>query len=259
MQKEFPLQHPLKNDDVDTLMKKLKMLIRIMEEFCLQATRDKALMGLHSLVAAIISLSAEVYDAVQKNRVFVAASIACQVVELYIQLLWLDKHFDTHGIDYIDFGYVEQINMLRVHPERRDQVLEKIKQNSCDRFLLPKSKSADLLDIKNYRKHWYPGTLKDISNECFADIWEQIQETPQLADYYGNTDVNYENYQLLCGFKHCSPYIVRKCFATMQSFAEDTPEETKRIIVSNVVQSLYVICEIMERHGDQILHVKPVA
>ena len=78
-------------------------------------------------------------------------------------------------------------------------------------------------------------------------------------DYYGGTDVNYENYQLFCGFKHFSPYMVRKCFATMRSFVEDTPEDTKWIALVTVVQNLIVICEILERHGDHILHVKPVA
>ena len=259
LQKEYPLPHPLKNDDVDTLMKKLRMMVSTMEQFKPQATTDKGLMGIHSLTAAIVSLSAEVYNAMSKNRVFVACSITCQILELYIQLLWLDKHFDTNGRDYIDFGYVEQINMLRVHPDRKALVLEKIKNNNCERFLLPDHKNADLLDIKNYRKHWYPGTLRTLSNECFKDIWEQIKNVPQLVDYYGGMDVNYENYQLFCGFKHFSPYIVRKCFATISSFAEDTPEDTKWIALVNVVQNLMVICEILERHGDDILHVKAVA
>ena len=257
--KEFPLQHPLKNDDIDTLMKKLRMMVRTMEQFKPQATRDKGLMAIHSLTAAIISLAAEVYDAMQNNRVFVACSITCQILELYIQLLWLDKHFDTNGNDYIDFGYVEQIEMLRVHPERKDKVLEILKQNNCERFLLKNIKNANPLDRKNYRQHWYPGNIKTISNDCFVDIYEQIKNVPQLLDYYGGIDINYENYQLFCGFKHFSPYMVRKCFATMSSFAEDTPEDTKWIALVNVVQNLMVICEILERHGDHILHVKPIA
>ncbi len=259
LQKEYPLPHPLKNDDVDTLMKKLRMMVRTMEQFKPQATRDKGLMAIHSLTAAIISLAAEVYDAMQNNRVFVACSITCQILELYIQLLWLDKHFDTNGNDYIDFGYVEQIEMLRVHPERKDKVLEILKQNNCERFLLKNLKNANPLDRKNYRQHWYPGNIKTISNDCFVDIYEQIKNVPQLLDYYGGIDINYENYQLFCGFKHFSPYMVRKCFATMSSFAEDTPEDTKWIALVTVVQNLIVICEILERHGDHILHVKPVA
>ena len=129
MQKDFPLPHPLKNDDIDTLMKKLRMMVRTMEQFKTQATRDKGLMAIHSLTAAIVSLAAEVYDALLNDRVFVACSLACQIIEGEIQLLWLNKHFDTNGADYIDFGYVEQIDMLRVHPERKDRVLEMIKQN----------------------------------------------------------------------------------------------------------------------------------
>ena len=52
--KDFPLPHPLKNDDIDTLMKKLRMMVRTMEQFKTQATRDKGLMAIHSLTAAIV-------------------------------------------------------------------------------------------------------------------------------------------------------------------------------------------------------------
>lgn len=44
MQQDFPLSHPLKNDDIDTLMKKLRMMVRTMEQFHPQATKNKALM-----------------------------------------------------------------------------------------------------------------------------------------------------------------------------------------------------------------------
>lgn len=256
---EFPLQHPLKNDDVDTLMKKLRLMVRTMENFHPQETKDKGLIGIHSLVAAMISLAAEVYDALQKDRVFVACSLTCQMIELEIQLLWLNKHFYTNGVDYIDFGYVEQIDMLRVHPERADRVLELIKQNKCERFLVNKPKDDNLLNKSNYRQHWYPGTIKSISNECFEVVWNKIKNIPELAKYYDHVDVNYENYQLFCGFKHFSTYCVRKCFATSQSFVEDTPQDTRWITLVTVLQVLLSICIILEDRGDPILHVKAIA
>ena len=159
----------------------------------------------------------------------------------------------------MDFGYIEQIDMLRVHPERADKVLNLIKQNNCKRFLLNKPKNSNLLDRTNYRKHWYPGTLKSISNECFNDVWEEIKNIPELATYYDHVDVNYENYQLFCGFKHFSTYCVRKCFATSQSFAEDTSEETRWSTLVTNLTALLSVCQILEQHGDSILHVKPVA
>ena len=259
LQKEYPLPHPLKNDDVDTLMKKLRMMVRTMESFHPQATKDKALMGLHSLVAAMISLAAEIYEALQKDRVFVACSLTCQMIELEIQLLWLNKHFNTNGADYIDFGYIEQIDMLRVHPERVDRVLELIKQNNCERFFINKPKDDNLLNRKNYRTHWYPGTLKSISQDYFEDVWNKIKDIPELAKYYEHVDVNYENYQLFCGFKHFSTYCVRKCFATSQSFVEDTPQDTRWITLVTVLQVMLAVCEILEQHGDHILNSKPVA
>lgn len=259
MQQDFPLPHPLKNDDIGTLMKKLRMMVRTMEQFHLQATKDKGLMGIHSLTAAIISLAAEVYDALQNNRVFVACSLACQIIEGEIQLLWLNKHFDTNGADYMDFGYVEQIDMLRVHPERKDKVLEMIKKNKCERFLHKNIKDPDLLDRNSYNKKWYGNTIQNISSDYFDDVLDQIKDVPALAEYYNNTDVNYENYQLFCGFKHFATYCVRKCFATSQSFAEDTPEDTRWVVLITVLTALIGVGQVLCQHGDNILNSKPVA
>lgn len=257
--REFPLQHPLKNDDIETLMKKLRMMVCTMEQFKPQATKDKGAMAIHSLTAAIISLSAEVYEALLNDRVFVACSIACQILEGEIQLLWLNKHFDTNGSDYMDFGYVEQIDMLRVHPERKDKVLEMITQNNCERFLRKNIKNPDLLDRNSYNKKWYGNTIQNISGDYFDDVLDQIKDVPALAEYYNNTDVNYENYQLFCGFKHFTTYCVRKCFATSQSFAEDTLEDTRWVTLVTVLMSLLCVCQILEQHGDYILNSKPVA
>jgi hypothetical protein len=257
--KEFPLEHPLKNDDIDTLMKKLRMMVRTMEQFHPQETKNKGLMGIHSLVAAIISLSAEVYDALLNNRVFVACSLACQILEGEIQLMWLNKHFDTNGDDYMDFGYVEQIDMLRVHPDRKDEVLAMIKQNHCERFLKRSIKDPDLLDRNSYNKKWYGNTIQNISGDYFDDVLDQIKDVPVLAEYYNNTDANYENYQLFCGFKHFATYCVRKCFATSRSFREDTPDETRKSALVTVLTALLGVCQVLEQHGDNILNSKPVA
>ena len=259
LQKEYPLPHPLKNDDVDTLMKKLRMMVRTMESFHPQATKDKALMGLHSLVGAIISLSAEVYDALQNNRVFVASSITCQILEAEIQLLWLNKHFNTRGKDFIDFGYVEQIEMLRVHPDRKDRVLELLNQNNCDRFLRKSLKNPNRLDRNSYNKKWYSDTIQNISEDYFKLVLESIQDTPELVAYYENRDINYENYQLFCGYKHFSPYLVRRFFATSQSFQEDESKYARVAVLQTVLTSLLNVCFVLEQHGDHILNSKPVA
>ena len=259
LQKEYPLPHPLKNDDVETLMKKLRMMVRTMESFRPQATNDKALMGLHSLVGAIISLSAEVYDALQNNRVFAAGSITCQILEAEIQLLWLNKHFNTRGKDFIDFGYVEQIDMLRVHPDRKDRVLELLKQNNCDRFLRKGLKNPNRLDRNSYNKKWYGDTIQNISEDYFKLVLESIQDTPELVAYYDNKDINYENYQLFCGYKHFSPYLVGRFFATSQSFQEDESKYARVAVLQTVLTSLLNVCFVLEQHGDHILNSKPVA
>jgi len=237
----------------------LGMMVRTMESFHPQATKDKALMGLHSLVGAIISLSAEVYDALQNNRVFVASSITCQILEAEIQLLWLNKHFNTRGKDFIDFGYVEQIEMLRVHPDRKDRVLELLNQNNCDRFLRKSPRNPNRLDRNSYNKKWYGDTIQNISEDYFKLVLESIQDTPELVAYYENKDINYENYQLFCGYKHFSPYLVRRFFATSQSFQEDESKYARMAVLQTVLNSILNVCFILEQHGDPILHIKPVA
>ena len=256
---EYPLPHPLKDDDIETLMKKLRMMVRTMEQFKLQPTKDKGLMGIHSIIAAIVSLSAEVYDALLNNRVFVACSLACQIIEGEIQLLWLNKHFNTNGADYMDFGYVEQIDMLRVHPDHKDKVLEQLKQNNCERFLRKNIENHDLLNRNSYNKKWYGNNIQHISKDYFDDVLEYVSKIPALANYYNNVDVNYENYQLFCNFKHFATYYVRQCFATSGAFTEDSRDELRETVLSTVLTSLLCVCQILEEHGDNILNTKPVA
>lgn len=257
--KEFPLVRSLKYDDVGIWMQKLKRMVGAMVQFRPQATNDKALMGIHSLAAAIISLASEVYEALQNDRVFVASSITCQIIEAEIQLKWLNKHFDTNGKDFIDFGYVEQIDMLLVHPERRDRVLELLKQNNCDRFLRKGIKNPNRLERNNYNKKWYGNTIQNISEDYFKDVLNSIQDIPELVKYYENKDVNYENYQLFCGFKHFSPYLVRKCFATSRSFRDDAGELPRKLVLHTVLHSLQGVCFVLCQHGDNILNIGPTA
>lgn len=206
----------------------------------------------------MISLAAEVYDALEKDRVFVACSLACQILEGEIQLMWLNKHFDTNGADYIDFGYVEQIDMLRTHPDRKDTVLKMIKENNCERFLRKNIKDPDLLDRNSYNKNWYGNKVQKISKDYFDDVLECIKKIPELEEYYNNVDVNYENYQLFCNFKHFATYYVRQCFATSESFREDTPDETRKSALITVLIALLGVCQVLEQHGDHILNARPL-
>lgn len=252
--------NPFIEDDINSLINKLGVFIHTAEIFkCPQTNQDKGLMGLQSMAAAIISLGAEVLNAIKQNRIFVAASLVSQMTEAEIQLLWFDKHYDTNKDDFIDFGYVEQLDMLRVHPERADRVLEQIKQNNCERFLRPNQEEPDLLKRENYYKCWYKDKIRNVSKKYFDDVLEEIKnKMPEVYEYYNGVDVNYENYQLFCGFKHFSTYLVRKCFATEGSFKEDAPVDTKRVVLICALHSLLNMALVLEQHGYNILSVKAV-
>lgn len=259
------MQHPgvqflktLSDDTIDTLIKKLKMGVKIFEAFKFAPPTHSANIAIRSIGAAIISLSAAVLDALEKKRIFVACSLCSQITESEIQLRWLDKHFDARGADYMDFGYVEQISMLRMHPERKEAVLQMLKEHNCRRFFCKNPKDDNLLNPKNYVKNWYGDTIKNISEDCLQDLLEEIKDIPEMLEYYNNSDPHYENYQVFCGFKHISSYCVRKCFATESSFVEDTPEDTARVVLILTIQALISLGVIMGRHGDQVLNMKPV-
>lgn len=205
--------------------------------------------------AAMISLGAEILNAVENGRIFVAASLACQILEAEIQLLWFDKHKKTNGDDFIDFGYVESIDMLRVHPDRSNELLTKLKANNCQRFLrIPTTDDSELLKRENYKNNWYGDKIKNLSKNVFDDILKHVNTNmPDIAKYYNNIDVNYENYQLFCKFKHFAPYMVRKCFATEHSFREDAPAETAWTILISTLHSLINMAGILDKHGNNLL------
>lgn len=253
---------PFSNDDTNTLIKKLRMFIHTAQQFKPCSTnKDKFLMSIQSMSGAMISLGAEILNAVENGRTFVAASLVCQLLEAEIQLLWFDKHKATNGNDFIDFGYVEQIEMLRVHPERASVVLALLKNNNCQRFLRNSTTDdTELLKRENYKNNWHGDKIKNLSRDVFNDILQYVNTNiPNIAEYYQNMDVNYENYQLFCKFKHFAPYMVRQCFATEHSFREDTPDNTTWSVVISTLHALINMAGILQKHGSDLLNAKAVS
>lgn len=249
---------PFAKDDQDTLIKKLRMFVHTAQQYKPCSTNnDKFLMGLHSISAAMISLGAEILNAVENGRTFVAASLAAQILEAEIQLLWFDKHKAINGDGFIDFGYVESIDMLRVHPDRATALLDLLKANNCQRFLrTPTTDNNELLKRENYKNNWHGDKIKNLSKDVFDDVLKYVNTNmPDVAKYYANTDVNYKNYQLFCKFKHFAPYMVRKCFATEHSFREDTPAETTWTILVTTLHSLINMAGILDKHGNNLLGI----
>lgn len=253
---------PFANDDQETLIKKLRMFVDTAQNFKLSATnKNKFLMGVQSMSAAMVSLAAEILTAVEHGRIFVAASLTSQIIEAEIQLLWFDKHKHTNGNDFIDFGYVEQIEMLRVHPDRAKTVLDMLKNNNCQRFLrIPTTDDNELLKRENYKNNWHGDKIKNISKETFDDVLKYVtSHMPHIAEYYNGIDVNYENYQLFCKFKHFAPYMVRKCFATEYSFKEDTPQGTAMSVLVCTLGALLNLSIVLDRNGNHLLNAKPTS
>ena len=105
---------------------------------------------LMSSAKAILSLTGDAYN---------GCILTSHMLEVLIQLTWLlDKKERIK--QYIDFGVVEQLEGLHLHPEKKGQILNIIKEKNIQRLLQKKfleKKITDkiLLESENYYKFWY--------------------------------------------------------------------------------------------------------
>ena len=80
-------------------------------------TNSTAILSLRVLSGAIFALCRDAFTLLENNRIFTACSLTCQAIEAQIQLLCIDKMFDTKGRDYYEFAFVEQLRSLSINPQ----------------------------------------------------------------------------------------------------------------------------------------------
>lgn len=116
-------------------------------------TNSTALLSLRILSSAILALCRDAFSLLENNRIFTACSLVCQATEAQIQLLCIDKLYDTKGRDYYEFAFIEQLKSLPINPHWQEKTLQRMHYYNCERFYNGKGKNT--ADFNSYNKNWY--------------------------------------------------------------------------------------------------------
>ena len=217
-------------------------------------TNSTALLSLRVLSGAIFALCRDAVSLLENNHIFTACSLTCQAIEAQIQLLCLDKKYDTNGKDYYEFAFVEQLRSLPLNPHWKEKTLQRMQHYNCERFYNGKGK--DPADINSYYKNWYrsfANSIKDLSNIAFPHF-KEIFHTQGISflEEDLNIDLLYENYQTLCSFKHLSPFIVGDTFLVQGKLFEEQKLNHKEVALMGIYTALLSVILVLNRHDEQI-------
>ena len=220
----------------------------------LKKTNSTAILSLRVLSAAILSLCEDAFMLLEKKHVFTACSLTCQAIEAQIQLLCIDKLFETKGRDYYEFAFVEQLRSLEMSPQWQENTLKRMQNYQCERFFNGKGKNT--LDINSYHKHWYQSfanTIKDMGNIAFPHLKNiLISHNINVFQEYNDINILYENYQTLCGFKHFSPFIVGDTYRVQKKFFEDPKTNHEKVALICIYIILISTIFILNNHNEKI-------
>lgn len=212
------------------------------------------ILSLRVLSGAIFALCRDAFSLLENNRIFTACSLACQAVEAQMQLLCIDKMYNTNGRDYYEFAFVEQLRSLLINPQWQEKTLQRMKSYNCERFYKGKGKNPS--DIKSYQDYWYQSfanKLKDLGDIAFPHFIE-IFHAQGISFLEEDLNINllYENYKTLCFFKHLSPFIVGNTFLVQDKLYEDQRENHREVALTSIYTALISVILILNRHNEKI-------
>lgn len=217
-------------------------------------TNSTAILSLRILSRAIFALCRDAFSLLENGRVFTACSLVCQATEAQIQLLCIDKMYDTKGRDYYEFAFVEQLKSLPINPQWQEKTLLRMHHYNCERFYTGKGKNTS--DIDSYHKNWYKSfanSIKDLSKIAFPHCKEMFHTHGiSFLEENLNIDLLYENYQTLCSFKHLSPFIVGDTFLVQGKFFEHQKINHKEVALTGIYTALLSVIFVLNRHNEQI-------
>lgn len=215
---------------------------------------DTALLSLRVLSGAIFALCRDAITLLENNRIFTACSLTCQAIEAQIQLLCIDKMYDTKGRDYYEFAFVEQLRSLPINPQWQEKILKRMQHYNCERFYNGKGKNT--ADIDSYYKNWYrsfANSIKDLSDIAFPHFKEIFHaQGISFLEEDLNIDLLYENYQTLCSFKHLSPFIVGDTFLVQGKLLEEQKLNHKEVALMGIYTALISVILVLNRHDEQV-------
>lgn len=219
-----------------------------------QRTSNTALLSLRILSGSIFALYRDAVSLLENDHIFTACSLTCQAIEAQIQLLCLDKKYDTKGKDYYEFAFVEQLRSIPMSPQWREQTLQRMQKYNCERFYNGKGK--DTINIDSYYKNWYrsfANSVKDLSSIAFPHFLEIFHKQGiTFLEENLNIDFLYENYQTLCSFKHLSPFIVGDTFLVQGKLREKQNINHKKVALMGIYTALISVILVLNRHDEQI-------
>lgn len=230
----------------------IKQALNNIENTKFKKTNNTATLSLRILSSAIFALCRDAFSLLESNRIFTACSLVCQATEAQIQLLCIDKMYDTKGRDYYEFAFIEQLKSLPINPQWQEKTLQRMRNYNCERFYNGKGKH--IADINSYDKNWYrsfANSIKDLSNIAFPHF-KEIFHTQGIRFFEENLNIDllYENYQTLCSFKHLSPFIVGNTFLVQGNLVENQMINHRDIALTGIYTALISVIFVLNRHDE---------
>lgn len=166
------------------------------------------------------------------NDYYNACILASHMLEGLILLTWMLDKPKERVRQYADFGTIEFLEGLCIHPEEKDEILNFIKKNNLKRLLKKDIQGQELTDEvllnpKNYYNKWYRPEAKDIS-----DIVQRLTNNgnhPEIANIK-------HSYDKFCAYKHYAPYVMMPRYGTSMNI----PNRDEFLAISISLQCLYI-------------------
>lgn len=230
----------------------IKQALTNIEDTKFKKTNNTAILSLRILSSAIFALCRDAFSLLESNRIFTACSLVCQAAEAQIQLLCIDKMYDTKGRDYYEFAFIEQLKSLPINPQWQEKTLQRMRNYNCERFYNGKGKH--IADINSYDKNWYrsfANSIKDLSDIAFPHF-KEIFYTQGIRFFEENLNIDllYENYQTLCSFKHLSPFIVGNTFLVQGNLVENQMINHRDVALTGIYTALISVIFVLNRHDE---------
>lgn len=166
------------------------------------------------------------------NDYYNACILASHMLEGLIILTWMLDKPKERVRQYADFGTIEFLEGLHIHPEEKDDILNFIKKNNLKRLLKKDIQGQELTDEvllnpKNYYNKWYRPEVKDIS-----DI---VQKLTNNGNHPEITNIKH-SYDRFCAYKHYAPYVMMPRYGTNMNI----PNCDEFLAISISLQCLYI-------------------
>ena len=196
---------------------------------------------LMSSAKAILSLTGDAYN---------GCILTSHMLEALIQLVWLLDR-EERIKQYIDFGVIEQLEGLHLHPEKKEQILKIIKEKDIQRllqkdFLDKKITDKILLKPENYYKFWYKPEANGLS--------AMVDKLTKDGKHQEINNLN-QLYHRFCSYKHCSPYVMLPRYAKTIP-VEELPDAF--LAVTAAFQCLYICCLLVNKYQHTPIDIKDI-